>query len=542
MNTKQLFILLLSCLSIPVWADSITTRASVANLGLQANADSFISRQAISQNGRYIVFQSLANDIDLNDHNNVFDIFIHDQWLKQTQRISVSSLGEGNADSIQAVISDNGRMVAFTSYASNLSENDTNGVTDIFLYDRFTGTLTNITQLGNAASANPMLSADGQRLVFESAASNLVANDTNGVSDIFLYEVASTQMSRISTDSVGTEANNASYKPSIANDGSRIVFQSLATNLTLSDSNEKADIVFVDLNTGERKLLSMANDGTQANDHSYAPMISGSGQHVVFDTDASNLFDNDNNGFSDIVFYDLSTNQLARMSFGLDGEPNFNAVLPSVSDSGLYINYESAASNLVDSDNNTVVDVFRVNRANGERKMLSIASNGDAANFSTFQLGNSMASEQCFTAFSSPATNLVNEDDNKSFDVFLHTEVAEAAVFRTVEESEGVIVGLLNIPAVALPTGQLYTAQLRWAGDLENLFFEISGGNELTAGSTNSTCSFVAQDASLLYLPIVNLLTPSGEVADRYEVILQINVTEQQTFTFSLINAIQHPL
>jgi dipeptidyl aminopeptidase/acylaminoacyl peptidase len=541
MNKKQLFILLLSCLTSSVWAEAITTRVSVANVGLQANADSFASRQAISQNGRYIAFQSLADDIDLTDHNNVFDVFVHDQWQKQTQRISVSNLGEGNSNSIQAVISDNGRMVAFTSYASNLSENDTNGVADIFLYDRFTGLLTNITQIADAASSNPMLSADGQRLVFESNATNLVAGDINAVSDIFIYDVATAQISRISTDSVGVEANNASYKPSISNDGSRIVFQSLATNLVLNDSNEKANIIFVDLNSGERRMLSVGENGAPANNHSYAPMISGSGLHVAFDTDASNLFADDNNGFSDIVFYDLTNNQLARMSFGLDGAPNYNTVLPSISDSGLYINYESAASNLVENDDNTIVDVFRVNRSNGERTKLSIASNAVAANFSTFEIGTSIASEQCFSSFSSPATNLVDEDSNKSFDVFLHTEVLDAATFQTVEE-EGVVVGLLNIPTVALPTGQLYSVQLRWNGDVEDLSFALNGGEELAVGSANNACSFVAQDASLVYIPVVNALTAAGDVVARYEVTLQIKLTEEQTFTFALANATQHPL
>jgi len=386
-----------------------------------------------------------------------------------------------------------------------------------------------------------MLSADGQRLVFESSASNLVAADVNAMSDIFLYDVATAQISRISTDSAGVEANNASYKPSISNDGSRIVFQSLATNLVLNDSNEKADIVFVDLNSAERKVLSVANDGTLANNNSYAPMISGSGLHVAFDTDASNLFAADNNGFSDIVFYDLTSNQLARMSFGFDGEPNYNAVLPSISDSGLYINYESAASNLVENDDNTIADVFRVNRSNGERTKLSIASNAEAANFSTFELGTSIASEQCFSSFSSPATNLVNKDNNKSFDVFLHTEVLDAATFQTVEE-EGVVVGLLNIPTVALPTGQLYSVQLRWAGDVEDLSFALNGGEELAVGSANDACSFVAQDASLVYVPVVNALTATGEVVARYEVTLQIQLTEEQTFTFALANATLHPL
>ncbi|WP_353571194.1 hypothetical protein [Candidatus Albibeggiatoa sp. nov. BB20] len=542
MNKKRLFILLLSCLtSSTVWADGITTRASVANEGLQANADSFASRQAISQNGRYVVFQSLADDIDLNDHNNVFDIFVHDQWQKQTQRISVSSLGEGNANSTQAVISDDGRMVAFTSSASNLSEGDINAVSDVFLYDRFTAILTNLTQIGDAASSNPMLSADGQRVVFESKASNLVVGDANSVSDIFLYDVSSAQISRISTDSVGVEANNASYKPSISNDGARIVFQSLASNLVLNDTNEKADIIFTDLNTGERRILSVANDGTLANNHSYAPMISGSGLHVAFDTDANNLFANDTNGFSDIVFYDLTTNQLARMSFGFDGEPNYNAVLPSISDSGLYINYESAASNLIEADDNTVVDVFRVNRSNGERKILSISSDGTANNFSTFELGTSIASEQCFTSFSSPATNLVDEDNNKSFDVFLHTEVIEAATFQTVDE-EGVTVALLNVPSIALSTGQVYSVQLRWGGDIEDLSFELNGGEELAVGSANNACSFVAQDASLVYIPVVNALAPTGEVVARYEVTLQISLTEEQVFKFVLVRAVQHPV
>ncbi len=534
MNTKQLFIFLLCLIYSSAWASGSTSRVSVANTGLQANADSFASRQAITKNGRYIVFNSLANDIDLTDRNNVFDIFVHDRWLKQTQRINVGGLGEGNAHSIQAVISDDGRVVAFTSYASNLSANDVNGVADVFLYDRATSVLTNITELSDGTSMNPMLSANGQRLVFESKATNLIANDNNGVSDIFMYDAVTGQISRISTDSVGLEANNASYKPSISNDGLRVVFQSLATNLVVSDTNEKADIIFADLNTGERRIVSMSNTGIAADDHSYAPMISGNGQYVVFDTDANNLFENDTNGFADVALYDLTGNRLSRMSFGFDGEPNYHTVLPSISDSGDYISYESAASNLIAGDQYTVVDVFGISRTNGEQQILSVASDGSMANFSSFELGSSIANERCFTTFSSSATNLVSGDDNKSFDVFLRSNVVQAATFQAVDQN-GVIQALLDIPTVVLPFGQVYSVQLRWDGDIEDLSFQLSAGQELEINHVNSSCSFVAQDASLLHIPIVHALTPTNEVAARYEVTLQI-VAEEQAFKFVLLN------
>jgi hypothetical protein len=95
---------------------------------------------------------------------------------------------------------------------------------------------------------------------------------------------------------------------------------------------------------------------------------------------------------------------------------------------------------------------------------------------------------------------------------------------------------------VALTTGQLYSVHLRWNGDVEDLSFALNGGEELAVGSANNACSFVAQDASLVYIPVVNALTAAGDVVARYEVTLQIKLTEEQTFTFALANATQHPL
>jgi Tol biopolymer transport system component len=513
MKIKNLAVLLMLMLATGAWANGITTRVSLANFGVEANADSFASRQAISADGRYIVFQSLADNLDADNRNGVFDIFVYDRWAQQTQRISANI----NMPANQAVISANGRMVAFVAGA------------DIFLYDRFSANLAQITA-GDGASSHPWLTADGMRLVFASAASNLVSNDNNGVADIFLYDLASNQISRISTDSNGLEANAASYQPSISADGTLIVFQSLATNLVANSTNV-ANIILVNLTTAERKLLTPA-----ANQHSYAPMLAAGGQYVVFDSDASNLAAGDDNGFADVFLYELATDSLIKLSSGENANLNADARLAAISELGLYINYESAAYNLSAAEDRRSMNIWRVSRADGSSIIINKNSAGQLADFSAFAVGSSLAANGCFSSFSSPATNLVPNDNNSSFDVFLHT-MAQGAEFYLVEQETNQFIGLLNLPTVRLPSGELYQAQLLWEGDINKPHFIVNSGSELPINQLNSSCSFVAQDASLLHIPLVNVLNPDGSISESYEILFTIVASEAHGFEFILQTA-----
>ena len=172
-----------------------------------------------------------------------------------TTRISVDDNGiQGNSDSFSSSISADGRYVAFDSRASNLVSDDTNGVNDIFVYDTVANTTRRISvddngSEGNNYSLNPSISADGRYVAFRSSARNLVSGDTNGYADIFVYDTVANTTRIVSVDDNGTQGNGESYFPSISADGSRVAFVSEASNLVSGDTNNATDIFLYDNNS-----------------------------------------------------------------------------------------------------------------------------------------------------------------------------------------------------------------------------------------------------------------------------------------------------
>src|SRR5436190_1935582 len=169
-----------------------TERVSVVSGGTEGNNASLGS--ALSADGRFVAFDSSATDLVAADTNGVSDVFVHDRQTGTTERVSVASDGaEGNAASVGAALSADGRFVAFHSAATNLVADDTNGTTDVFVHDRQTGMTERVSVAsdgtqGNNASSYPALSADGRFVAFDGAASDLVAGDSNGATDVFVHD------------------------------------------------------------------------------------------------------------------------------------------------------------------------------------------------------------------------------------------------------------------------------------------------------------------------------------------------------------------
>ncbi len=182
------------------------------------------------------------------DNNAAADIFVHDRDTGTTTRVSVDSAGnEANGVSDGPAISGDGRYVSFSSLADNLVAGDTNGAEDVFVYDRDTGTTTRDSVDTGGGEANgssfaPSLSADGRYLAFASDASDLVASDSNGVTDILVRDRDTGTTTRASADPLDVEGNGLSIRPSLSNDGRYVVFDSLATNLRGTDANGVSDI------------------------------------------------------------------------------------------------------------------------------------------------------------------------------------------------------------------------------------------------------------------------------------------------------------
>jgi hypothetical protein len=261
----------------------------------------------ISTDGRYVAFESSATNLVADDTNNVFDIYVHDRLNNTTERVSISTSGEqGDRDSLKASISQNGRYVAFESTSTNLVSGSTGS--QIFIRDRWNGTtqLASITDTGipgNGTSHNPSISADGRYVVFESLSSNLIANDTNGQSDIFVYDRQTGLTDRVSISSGGFESNSDSFcyhQNSISADGQYVIFHSEATNLVVGDSNAVYDVFVHDRATGQTLMISASTLGAQGDQQSWWPSISADGQVKAFASEATNLIDNDTNNSWDV--------------------------------------------------------------------------------------------------------------------------------------------------------------------------------------------------------------------------------------------------
>ncbi|MFI6128485.1 TolB family protein [Micromonospora sp. NPDC051141] len=210
------------------------------------NADAPSEAPAISANGRYVTFTSEAALVP-GDTNGIADVFIRDMRTGSLQRVNVSTTGaQANALTVSPTMSADGRFVAFTSEAA-LVPGDTNDVADVFLRDLRTGTTIRVNvaadggQATGGSSYGPMMSADGRHVVFSSDATNLVSDDTNGVADVFLRDLRTGTTVRASLAADGGQGNDGSYNGVVTRDGRYVAFASTATNLVPGDTNGVTD-------------------------------------------------------------------------------------------------------------------------------------------------------------------------------------------------------------------------------------------------------------------------------------------------------------
>jgi len=328
------------------------------NATVQAGAPEDMRSLAMSPDGRFIAFIANTND----SSGRTTCVLVWDAQTGATTLASgtLSDAVPPNSICQWPVVDPTGRWVAFLSSATNLTTNTLAGEYHLYVRDRQSGTTTLVDADRNGAGAGvspstaPGWSADGRFVTFEVADSNLVENDRNHASDVFVRDLGSNSTELISArhPTLGTVTPNALSSPSAFSasaDGYRIAFSSEADNLVVNDTNQFRDVFVRDLLAGTNLLVSVATNGvTSGSGLSFDPVISGDGRYVVFVSSAPDLVANDSNNATDVFVRDLQTGATALVSVRTDGlnSGNQESLLEAISADGRWVLLRSRATDL----------------------------------------------------------------------------------------------------------------------------------------------------------------------------------------------------
>ncbi len=448
----------------------------------------------VSTNGRWVVFQSDASDLASGDTNGTTDIFVRDVQTGSNILVSVATNGGwGDGASSDAAMTPDGRYVAFVSEADNLVPNDTNGIADVFVRDLVNQTtvLASVGAVKGPAqtvswvvpSGPPVITPDGTRVAFFSAATNLVAGVPNtSAGEVYLRDLVANQTFWVSSNALAvahiTPAGGdhfLSYHPALSGDGTFVVFKTSAATgqkpasilkfdsganvLSLVASNclplmfgddvygpeissearfiafaqsapsslrVSNSIVFVrDTQLGSNIPVSIARDGSfQTNSESYTPVVSPDGRFVAFVSNATNFVANViSNGFH-LYVRDVVAGSTKLADAGTNGVGMLDQYgnAPSLTADGGLIAFASADGNFVANDQNHATDVFLRNMTNGASEMISLR---DSTIVPLTGNGISSAAQIAITpdgrwvVFASRASDLVANDFNQDQDIFV---------------------------------------------------------------------------------------------------------------------------
>jgi Tol biopolymer transport system component len=244
------------------------------------------------------------------DTNDTFDAFVYDLRTGKTERVTVGSDGrECGTGGTGALLSENGRYVAFTSSCADLVPGGTNGLPQAYVRDRRTGKIQLVSVSSDGAQSDgrfngaAAISPSGRFVALLSGATNLVPGDTNGQLDVFVHDRKTGTTERVSVSSRGKQSDGFSSGGGMSADGRFVTFESQATNLVPGDTNGVSDIFVHDRATGRTRRVSVGADGRQGDDASVVPAISASGRIVAFNSVASNLVPDDSNGVEDVFVH-----------------------------------------------------------------------------------------------------------------------------------------------------------------------------------------------------------------------------------------------
>ena len=462
-------LILSALLAVPALGQT-TTRETVSSTGVQGTLGN--GDPCLSADGRYSCFRSASPNLVPGDTNGANDIFVHDRQTGQTTRVSVDSAGvQGNGNCGQSDLSADGRFVVFESSASNLVAGDTNGLLDIFCHDRQTAQTTRVSlgasgQQALVSCQRCSISADGRFVTFQSADNALVPGNTCLATDIFLRDRVLGTTTLVSVSNTTGQTFTPRQNASLSDDGNFVVFDSAADDLVANDGNGHNDVFLWSRLTGSIGLVSVANGGAQGNAPSLEAELSADGRYVVFSSSATNLGGGTVNGANyDVFVRDQLTGQIGCVSVATGGAGISGfAQGGTITDDGRLVAFWSNASTLVPGDTNNEYDCFVHDRQTTTTIRISTSAAGlQARGQSTEPM---IAGGGRYVAFTSPATNIVLPDTNGTVDIYVRDLAATAVALAYGTPC----LGTSPIPAQAEGIGQPFLGNAGFAIGVGNGF------------------------------------------------------------------------
>lgn len=385
-------------------------RASVSTTGEQGNG--FSGPAVISGDGRYVAFSSIASNLAANDPDSRQDVFVHDRFAGTTELVSVGITGAPGSGLVND-ISHDGRYVVFTSTTADLVVNDFNGVSDVFLRDRVLGTTERVSiaddeAQAQAASLDASVSRDGRYVTFTSFAPLVDADRDLTSRDVYVRDRVAGTTELVSVTRQGNEGGG--QEPSVSDGGRFIAFTSKGGKLVKGDKNKKHDIFVRDLLKDRTELISVSSQGDQGRKSSAGSEIAGAGRFVVFSSTAGNLVKGDKNKKQDIFVHDRNKDRTEIVSIDsrerVAGGPSR---LPSISANGRYVVFNSAV-NLRKGGRSTDTLYLRDRQDDRTDRLVQEVGQGAVASADGHTLS--------FLAFRG---DLVTGDTNSTTDTFVYT-------------------------------------------------------------------------------------------------------------------------
>ncbi len=396
-------------------------------------------RPAVTEDGRYVVFLSAADNLTPLGSNGHEQVYLRDRQTGAVELISVAtdgSLGDGDAISgswppwpTAPVVTPDGRFVAFHSSATNLVPGDTNGRWDVFVRDRQLGMTERVslkddgTQFPGAYAGGPSITPDGRFVAFYARAA-LTPNDFSLFTQVYVRDRQTQRTELISVNTSGVAGLLESWSPSITPDGRYVAFYSLSSDLVANDSNNAEDVFVRDRQTGTTELVSNAGNGAQGNSASFFCSISDDGRYVAFASGATNLVPSDNKASGktgDVYLHDRQTGRTERVSVssaGVEDDQNSGVGTGNdgalwVSNDGRYVAFYSFSTNLVPNATSAITNVFVHDTVLGITEMIDIASDGTVGDSGADII--QLAGNGRYVAFQSESSNLVPNGSGGAF-------------------------------------------------------------------------------------------------------------------------------